>query len=447
MGDHQYGDCRVDGHGRRRLGGGAFGGTGMPHRDLTPKVLSLLARLVTINQLSSSSRATSSGAGRSSDVNRFSCFGWASLTLLSVTSLCVAGCGQNASAKVSAAAPIPSAKPVERGAVGDGDLRVLLSELASAKACEMVKGQFRPLRAADRPGVVTGVLWIRECKAKNDGTRLTIELSGNGWQWAEQEQKKAGGTFAIRQYVKFGMTATMPGALDMAYDRQDHVLSLWFTPAQAPEVTFSPVGGIDVDSKGAWSSVVGALGSVFAQSPEHLAKGVAKTQGGHELEKQLSDGLSVTIDLCSGLSRFGLGREPKGAMNHPDAGESKRVPIELEQGAITFLGPQIIGPAGFTANVESPTGPVHVDIACRDQAEALAEAYANDRPLPVIKTLASKDIRDKGSVRVAKASCEVSLIARPIGAVTTPLALDWQRPASEIAQSTGGPLIRCERGK
>lgn len=37
----------------------------------------------------------------------------------------------------SAAQPIPSAKPVERGAVGDNDLRVMLTELASAKACEL----------------------------------------------------------------------------------------------------------------------------------------------------------------------------------------------------------------------------------------------------------------------------------------------------------------------
>jgi hypothetical protein len=340
--------------------------------------------------------------------------------------------------------PPPAAKPVERGAVGDADLRVLLAELASAKACELMRGQFRPLRAPDRPGVVTGALWIRGCEITNVGTKVTFALSGSGWQWAEQEQHKSGGTFAIKQYVKFGMTATIPGALDVAYDRHDHVLSLWFTPAQTPEVEFVPVGGIDVDRKGVWSSVIGALGSIFAQSPEHLAKEEAKDQGGHELRKQLSDGLSFTINLCTGLSRFGLGREPKGAMDKPDAGETKNVPIELAQDALMVFGPQLVGPAGFTANVESPNGAVHIDLACRDQAQLLAAAYAEGHPLPRIKTLASADIRGKGSVRVTKASCEVQLIARQLQPNAATLTFAWQRPPSEIAKSTGGPLISCK---
>ena len=366
--------------------------------------------------------------------------------LLTVLSLSSGACERSAQLdeKKPAAEPIPSAKPVERGAVGDGDLRVLLAELASAKACELMRGQFRPLRAIDRPDVVTGALWIRGCKITNAGTKVTFVLTGSGWQWADQQQHKAGGTFAIKQYVKFGMSATIPGALDVAYDRNSHVVSLWFTPAQPPDVTFTPVGGIDVDAKGAWSSVVGALGSVFAQSPEHLAKKEAQDQGGHELLKQLSDGLSVTINLCSGLSRFGLGREPKGAMDKPDAGETKTVPIELQPNAVMIFGPQLVGDAGFTANVDSPDGTVHADLVCRDQAEALAAAYAEGQPLPHIKTLASKDIRGKGSLRVTKASCQVQLIAQSLEPNARAFNFAWQRPPTEVAKSTGGPLISCE---
>jgi hypothetical protein len=344
---------------------------------------------------------------------------------------------------VASADLVPVAKPAERGAVGDGDLRVMLAEMASAKACELVRGQFRPLRAMDRPDVVTGAMWIRDCKITSVGTQVTFVLSGNGWQWAEQEQKKAGGTFAIRQYVKFGMTATLPGALDLAYDRHDHVLSLWLTPAQLPEVAFTPVGGIEVDTKGAWSSVVGALGTVFGSSPEHLAKGQAREQGDHQLEKQLADGLSITIDLCSGLSRFGLGREPKGKMDIPDAGETKRVPIELQANGLMVFGPQLVGDAGFTAHVDSPGAPVHVALACRDQAEELAAAYAEGRPLPAIKTLAAKDVLGKGVLRVGKASCQVSLIAQQLAPNAAALTFEWQRPPSEVARSTGGPLIAC----
>jgi hypothetical protein len=289
-------------------------------------------------------------------------------------------------------------------------------------------------------------MWIRDCKITNVGTKVTFVLSGNGWQWADQKQHEAGGTFAVRQYVKFGMTATIPGALDIAYDRHDHVLSLWFTPAQLPDVTFTPVGGIDVDSKGAWSALVGVLGAAVAQSPEHMANDQAKDQGSHQLERQLADGLSFTFDLCTGLSRFGLEREPKGTMNKPDAGETKRALIELQPGALMVFGPQVVGDAGFTANVDAPAGTVHVALACRDQVETLAAAYAEGKSLPAIKTLAEKDILGKGSLRVGKASCQVSLIAQQLVPNTGAITFDWQRPSAEIARSTGGPLIKCERG-
>jgi hypothetical protein len=341
---------------------------------------------------------------------------------------------------------VPVAKPALRGALGDNDLRVMFAELASTKACKLVSGQFRPLRALDRPDVVTGLMWIRDCKITNVGTKVTFVLSGNGWQWADQQQHKAGGTFAIQQYVKFAMTATLPGALDVAYDRHDHVLSVWFTPAQPPDVKFTPVGGIDVHAEGIWSSVVGAIGTVFAESPESLAKGEAKDQGGHQLEKELADGLSVTVNLCTGLSRFALGRQPKGKMDVPDAGETKRVPIDLQSNALMVFGPQEVGDAGFTANVESANGTVHVELACRDQAEALAAAYAEGRPLPTIKTLAAKVILGNGSLRIGKANCQVSLIARPATPNGPAVRFDWQRPPAEVARSAGGPLISCGPG-
>ncbi|HEX3855250.1 MAG TPA: hypothetical protein VHW01_30010 [Polyangiaceae bacterium] len=366
------------------------------------------------------------------------------LRLLAAIAVCAA-CGKAPSdTKASSALdPIPSAKPVERGAVGDSDLRIMLTELASAKACELVRGQFRPLRAPDRPAVVTGILWVRECKISNVGTKVTVALSGNGWQWAAQQEHKAGGSFAIRQYVKFAMTATIPGALDMAYAPNDHIVSLWFTPAKEPEVTFTPLGNIEVDRKGLWSSVVGAVASVFGQSPEHMAQGEAKDQGGHELEKQLADGLSITINLCTGLSRFHLGREPKGTLNKPDAGESKRVPVELQPSALMVFGPQPVGDGGFTANIDAPTGSVHFALACADEVDALAAAYVTGQPLPSLKTLAAKDVQGKGTLAIRKASCPVALVAQELDPNVRDGAFDWQRPIAQTARSTGGPIIEC----
>lgn len=349
----------------------------------------------------------------------------------------VLGCKREESAP---APPPPAAHPPIRGAAADTDLRVMLAEIASAKACEMIRGQYRGLRAAERPGLVTGVLWIRDCKITNEGTNVTFRLGGNGWQWAAQAKKKAGGKFSIAQYVKFDVDVTMPGTLDIAYARADHVVSLWFTPRGTPRVEFRPIGDFDVDRHGAWSSVVGALGSVFASSPEELAEKDARKQGTQQFETTLADGLAVTINLCTGLSRFNLGRRGKGEMQPPDVGETKRVPIELHPGGYVFAGPQLAS-KGMTIHAQTKRGAARIMLACADQADKIASAYLADRPMPVHVYLGQTDVRGRAKLTIKPASCPVVALAFPLDG--QPATLAWLRMPSEIARSTGGPVIQC----
>jgi hypothetical protein len=336
--------------------------------------------------------------------------------------------------------PPPAAKPPIRGAAGDSDLRAMLAELASARACDMIRGQFRGLRAAERPDLVTGVLWIRGCKITNEGTRVMFRLTGQGWQWAAQSKKKAGGEFSIAQYVRFAADVTMAGPLDIAYDRGTHVVSLWFTPRTTPQVELTPLGDFDVDRTGVWSSIVGALGSVFASSPEQLAERDAKQQGTQQFEQTLADGLAVTINLCTGLSRFNLGRRGKGEMQPPDVGETKRVPIELHPGGVAIAGPQI-AKQGMTIYAETTQGAVRLALACADQAEAVAAAFIADRAPPPHTLLGQIDVRGRNKLKIKPATCPVLAIAYPLGDQQTTFA--WLRLPSEIARATGGPLIQC----
>jgi hypothetical protein len=355
--------------------------------------------------------------------------------------LVVSGCKRD---DAPAPPPPPKANAPLRGAAADTDLRVMLAELASAKACEMIKGQFRGLRDAKRPGVVTGVLWIRDCKITNEGTSVTFRMAGQGWQWAAQSKKKAGGKFAIAQYVRFDVDVTMPGTLDLAYDRGDHVVSLWFTPRGTPHIEFKPVGDFDVDSKGAWSTVVGALGSVFGSGPGDLAEKDAKHQGTQQFEQTLADGLAVTIDLCTGLGRFNLGRRPKGKMQPADVGETKQVPVELQPSGIALAGPQI-AKNGMTVYAETTQGAARVTLACADQAEGVAAAFVEQKAGPQHAALGSVIVRGKGKLHIKPTSCPVVAIATPLD--NKPATLSWMRMPSEIAQSTGGPLIQCSGRK
>jgi hypothetical protein len=327
-----------------------------------------------------------------------------------------------------------------RGAVGDEDLRVMLSELASSKACGLVRGGFTGLRAPDRSDVVTGVLWIRKCEITNAGLHVTFHIAGNGWLWISVTKDQGGGTFNMRQYVRFGVDTTLRGALDIAYDRRAHVASVWFTPDRPPEVRFTAIGNVDVDREGVWSSVVGALGTAFATSPEDAAAEQTQSQGTSELAARLANGLAVTINLCTGLSRVQLGRSPKGEMAAADVGETRRVPVELQPGGVMIIGPQLAG-YGMTLQAVALQGGVRLTLVCAKDAETIAREFMAGRPVPVVPVLGSVDVRTKARLRIKPALCPVDVVVSPLD--NAPARFAWERPTSEIARSTGGPLIHC----
>lgn len=296
-------------------------------------------------------------------------------TMLLVVVLMTLGCTRDAAPPPE---PPKPALPL-RGASGDSDLRVMLSELASSQACAMIRGGFHGLRSAEHPEVVTGVLWIRECEITNVGPRVKFGVAGNGWTWVEASQSKAGGTFAVRQYVRFSIAATIRGEVDVAYDRASHVATLWFTPDKTPQVDFKTIGGIDVDSQGVWSSVIGTLGTVFATSPEDAALEVTKLQGTHDLNAQLANGLAVTMNLCTGLRRTHIGRPPRGEMGAANVGETRRIFVDLDPDGVILSGPQI-ATDGMSVRATASRGPVQLSVVCAKHAATIAAAFIEGRP-------------------------------------------------------------------
>jgi hypothetical protein len=336
--------------------------------------------------------------------------------------------------------PQPAKAPV-RGAAADEDLRVMLAELASSKACEMIRGSYRALRGSQEPTTTTGLLSIRDCDLENDGTHVKFTLGGVGWQWADQTQKKAGGTFKLREYVKFHVKAVLQGPLDIGYDREKHVVSIWFSPTKPPDVKFDPVGDVDVDEKGLWSDVIGGLSTVFGASPDEQGEKQAKKQGTHEFEDQLADGMTVAIDLCTGYQRFSMGRPQKGDLGPPDPGETKEKPVAISPGGMLVFGP-FLAPDGMTVKINA-NGPLRVGLACEDDVRPAVDAFVNEQPEPAIRTLDQADVNGSGSLKIKPQKCKVALVTKSLSQER--VTFGWQRPASEIAQSTGGPAIRCDR--
>jgi hypothetical protein len=167
---------------------------------------------------------------------------------------------------------------------------------------------------------------------------------------------------------------------------------------------------------------------------------MATQQGTRQFENELADGMAVTIQLCTGLVRFNLGRPAKGAMQPPDAGETHDVPVELQPGGLMVFGPQL-APAGMTIRVGARHGGVRVALACADEAERAATAFLRGEG-GASQYLAVTDVRSTARLHEPPQRCPVAVLARSLDPRAT-VTFDWRRPPGEAARSTGGPLIRC----
>ncbi len=344
------------------------------------------------------------------------------------------------------AAPPLVAAPV-RDAVGDADVRMLVTEIATEKACDRIRDRFHALRAAGRHDVVTGVLWFRGCTSVHDGMNVTFTLSGSGWQWVDKTMHKVGGTFAVHQYVRFDAKATIAGVLDLGYDGKTHVASLWFSPSREPVVTLDPIGGVDVDHSGAWSSVVGGVATALLRSPDREGVSEAKREGTAQFTAELAEGLTITVDLCTGLARTTVGHTPKGELAPPDVIEPSTTEFELQPGGVLMLGPQR-AQDGMTVHVESAAGgaaSTEVALACRDDAEAIARAYLAGAAPPAITPLAHARVDGVADLTIPAAHCPVAVIARSLAPTGTPVELSIRRSSAEIGVANGGPLVGCGR--
>nr|HEX4312616.1 hypothetical protein [Kofleriaceae bacterium] len=335
----------------------------------------------------------------------------------------------------------PIAPPPVRDAVGDAELREMVAEVAAQRACERIVNHFHALRSPDHHDIVDGVMWVHGCTSSHSGTDVTFTVLGSGWQWEDKQKHEVGGTFAVRQYVKFTATATIAGTLDLGYDQASHVASLWFSPKQAATVDLEPIGNIAVKTTGTWSQVVGAVGSLFSKSPAQAGVDEAKQQGRKQFLRQLADGLTVTVDLCSGVVRSSPGRLPRGQMAPPDVLEPSQTELELEPGGLMVLGPQR-AKAGMTVHVDAK-GPVDVMLACVDDASEAARAYLEGNPTPGLTPLATASGPGSADLSVAAETCPVAVIARTPLSAKQPTQFSVQRSSSEIGFANGGPLAGC----
>lgn len=297
----------------------------------------------------------------------------------------------------------------------DKNLILALTQLAGMYACDRMRGKFRTIKSEgrDKRESASGTLWIRECSASSEGDRLSLSLGGQGWRWIYRQKERVGAEFEVSQYGTFKVDVAVTGNMDAHYDPQAQQVSVWFRPVSEPEVSFTPLGQVDVETEGFWSSVVGGMASLVMQSPESQAYQQFQSMGRKRFGERFSQGYTAQLDFCTGRLRTGFGLDGKNQSQGQDPGGTVSSATEafMHPDGLIIDGPFDIDPNKFQVTVQTDR-PVQAQLVCAQQAEKLAEAFLEKQRFPEISTLTGTRVEKEESLHVEEqiVHCPVALV-------------------------------------
>lgn len=310
----------------------------------------------------------------------------------------------------------------------DRHLLLALSRMAGMRVCDRMRNRFRTLSTGSRENqpASSGTLWIEDCTANTEGTRLAISLGGQGWRWIYRIEEQAGAEFEMSQYAAFAVDVSLEGEIDAAYDPDQEVFTFWYRPSSEPDVNFRPLGDVEVDTEGLWSSVVGGAASLFSRSPSARAREQIQTEGRKTFKERFGEGYTAKLDFCTGEldTGFGLNGEESedGTVDseQASAGDDEQgpegTPAYMHPGGLILDGPHDVDPAEFSVSVESDS-PLEAALICESEATRVARSFLDNRQgeeLPEVEALSSTLVQGETQLRLQQSfvSCPVVVAFR-----------------------------------
>ncbi len=338
----------------------------------------------------------------------------------------VAACG--AAAKPADPPPQP---PPSRVAAGDVDVRRLVLEMARSTVCSQLDGKWLGLPAQTNDklegadgGLSSswGRLQIRDCKSTLTDRALTLSFGGIGWTWVDQKS----GAVGVKQYVYITANVEMTSALDIGYDPDAKIASVWLTPTEASRARVQALGTIKLVGDGVLGQLEKAAASALGVDPKQQVA----AQGAKAFEDALRKGMTLTFDTRSRQVDLMLAALPNGVVpKRPMPALAKPWLVnerqELFAGGVQFSGPYDPQPAiELDANGEGGA-PAAFGVVCASDATSAADALARgDKPSLVLQN--GGEIAPSGPFKkvLAPPPCPWVLVTSARGADSARFALE-----------------------
>jgi len=344
--------------------------------------------------------------------------------------------------------PAEPPPPPPRTATADVNVRNLVLEMAEKKACSELEGKWIGLPAQDDTastcpknleGADSGLacswgrLQIRDCKSAMQDGAIGLSFGGIGWTWVDRKS----GDVAVRQYVYMSASVEMKGALDIGFDPNAHVASIWLTPTQPLKARVTALGIIKLQADSALGQLEKLAAGALGVDPKHQVA----VQGAAQFEDRLRKGMTITFDTQTQQVDLLLGPLPNGIVPKRPLPVADRPWIlderqEVFPGGVLVAGPYDPAPAvRLDAKAEGGSDLAY-GVACASDAALAADALARgDKP--------SLSLQSRGQISgdafskiLTPPACPWVLITSSSGAESARAALEITPADAATGQAT-----------
>jgi hypothetical protein len=259
----------------------------------------------------------------------------------------------------------------EAGRARDAELVALLTEVLTPQLCPRLLGSYVGLPgeggatgpAAGRDPSV-GRWWIRRCEARIQNGRLSLSLGGMGWTWVDRESSG----FRVRQYLLVDMDAQLAVDLELAYDREHRLATLWMRPPEGATVSarVTPRGLVTAEATSIFTAVIGGALPLFGASPSDMARQQVAEIGSTTLREKLARGFTMTYAIDRRQADFMVGPLSRGETPERPFDEPTTQPWSVNQRSRVWPGGlDVVGP------IDASQAPQGLDIELEEGAGAV----------------------------------------------------------------------------
>ena len=256
------------------------------------------------------------------------------------------------------------------------DVAVLLADVAVQKLCPELTNLMVPLRDEVQPAgpasgevPVLGRWWIQACVLQRHGVQISLNLAGVGWIWVDREESG----FRVEQYVYFRARSTVVGVLDLAYEPESKIVSVWFIPVAEPQADGEGLGEVTASANSFGATLLnvvtlGLTGSAADSKAKRRVNEAVRTRMADTLRR----GLTVTYSLVSDQRDVLLQLLPRGVMPSRPFKDStpwlvnERLQLHGDRGGVHVAGPfRPVGGVSIDVRMERGTMPIF-SVGCED---------------------------------------------------------------------------------